>query len=250
MDESGWFADDAFWEAAYPAMFSADGYRIAKDDVEAVLSLTGHAEGAVLDLACGPGRHSVPLAGRGFSVTGVDSSPFLLRKAREHGRDAGVEVEWIEADMREFVRPNTYGLALNLFTSFGYFRTEEENLRVLEQVHASLAPGGVFILDVAGKEVLARVYKATSSRDVLGGTVVQRRKVVEDWTQMANEWMLIEPERVRSFQSLHWIYSAYELRQMLLTAGFREVQLFGDLAGAPYGPSSSRLVARAHKGQH
>lgn len=247
MDENGWFANDAFWEAAYPAMFPADGYRTAEADVEAVLSLAGHAEGAVLDLACGPGRHSVPLARRGFAVTGVDRSPFLLHKAREYGGDAGVEVEWIEADMREFVRPNTYRLVLNLFTSFGYFRTEEENQRVLEQVHASLAPGGVFILDVTSKEVLARIFQPTSSRDVPGGTVVQRRKVVEDWTQMANEWMLIEPERVRSFHFQHWIYSAYELRQMLRTAGFRDVQLFGDFAGAPYGSDSPRLVARAHK---
>jgi SAM-dependent methyltransferase len=244
-----WFADDAFWEASYPAMFPDSSFPAAEADVEAVLQLAKPTEGAVLDLACGPGRHSVALARRGLSVTGVDRSPFLLDKARKHGSDAAVEVEWIEADMREFVRPAAYSLVLNLFTSFGYFRTEAENQRVLKNVYASLRPGGAFVLDVAGKEVLARIYQPTGSSDVAGAVVVQRRRVVEDWSQMANEWMLIEPERVRTFRFQHWIYSGRELRQMLLEAGFERVKLFGNFSGAPYDTSALRLVACAGKPQ-
>jgi SAM-dependent methyltransferase len=238
-----WFADEAFWEASYPAMFPESRFRAAEEEIEALLELAHRPVGPILDLACGPGRHSIPLAQRGFAVTGVDRSPFLLQKAQERGREAKVEVEWLQADMRDFLRPATYGLALSLFTSFGYFRPNEENERVLENIHTSLAPGGAFILDVAGKEVLARIYQATGSGDVPGGIIVQRRTVVEDWSQMANEWILIEEDRVRSFSIRHWIYSGRELKQMLQNAGFATVQLFGDLRGAPYGPAAARLVA-------
>jgi hypothetical protein len=131
---------------------------------------------------------------------------------------------------------------------FGYFKREDENQQVLVNVHTSLVTGGVFLLDVAGKEILARVFQATGSSEVPGGVLVQRRKVVEDWSRMSNEWMLIEPERVRSFRFQHWIYSGYELTQMLLRAGFSHVQLFGDFAGASYGTGAVRLIARAQKG--
>jgi SAM-dependent methyltransferase len=244
----GWFADDEFWEAFYPVMFPESGYAAAVEQVDVLLGLAQRPAGPVLDLACGAGRHSVPLALRGFEVTGVDRSPFLLQKARERAATAGAAVEWVQADMRDFVRPGAYHLALNLATSFGYFRAEAENQRVLENVHASLVPGGSFIIEMTGKEVLARIFQPTASSDVPGGIVVQRRRVVEAWTQMANEWIMIEKERVRSFRFQHWIYSARELREMLLRAGFDTVQLFGDLAGAPYGPASARVVAHARKG--
>ena len=246
--DDGWFADDAFWEAFYPVMFPESGYAAAEEQVEALLGVAGQPAGPILDLACGAGRHSVPLALRGFAVTGVDRSPFLLQKARERAANANAAVEWVQADMRDFVRPGAYHLAINLATSFGYFRTEEENQRVLENVHASLVPGGVFVIEMTGKEVLARIFQPTASSEVPGGIVVQRRQVVESWTQMANEWMLIEPERVRSFRFQHWIYSARELRDMLLRAGFETIQLFGDFAAAPYGLASARVVACARKG--
>lgn len=247
MADGDWFADDAFWEAFHPVMFPEAGYAGAEEQVAALLELAGRPEGAVLDLACGPGRHAIALARRGFTVTGVDRSAFLLAKARERSRAAGLDVEWVEADMGDFVRPGAFHLALNLATSFGYFPTAEENQRVLRGVHASLAPGGVFVIELTAKEVLARIYQPTRSRDVPGGIIVQRQQVVEAWSQMANEWLVIDPEGVKSFRFQHWIYSAQELKEMLLAASFESVRLFGDFSGAAYGPDSGRLVACARK---
>src|SRR5207237_4588127 len=75
----------------------------------------------VLDLPCGQGRHAIELARRGYEVTGMDLSPFLIELARERARAAGVRVRWLTGDMRQPIPDAKFDLILNLFTSFGYF---------------------------------------------------------------------------------------------------------------------------------
>src|SRR6185437_13953181 len=75
-----WFENDDFWRDFYPFMFSDERFAATPDEVSRILALTQCAGGSVLDLCCGPGRHSIELAQRGFKVTGVDRSPFLLAK--------------------------------------------------------------------------------------------------------------------------------------------------------------------------
>ncbi len=86
---------------------------------------------AVLDLACGWGRHSVELARRGYTVTGLDWSPTLLGHARRRARRAGVDVEWVQGDMRELPWTGRFDVVLSLFSSLGYFLSDDEDLRVL-----------------------------------------------------------------------------------------------------------------------
>jgi SAM-dependent methyltransferase len=93
-----WFADDAFWRETFPFMFPESRVAAAATEVDQIVALTGTLEGHVLDLACGPGRHSLAFAKRGFTVTGVDRTPFLSRArpgALEERED--VHVEWIES---------------------------------------------------------------------------------------------------------------------------------------------------------
>ena len=149
--ESEWFADETFWTASYNNMFSGAHFAAAPAEVDQILALAQRTGGDVLDLACGPGRHAIPLVQRGFNVTGVDRSPFLLQRARERANEAGVAVEWLEADMRTFRRPASFDLVLLLFTSFGFFRDDAENVGVLRNVAASLRPGGALVLDTMGK---------------------------------------------------------------------------------------------------
>jgi 2-polyprenyl-3-methyl-5-hydroxy-6-metoxy-1,4-benzoquinol methylase len=78
--------------AVYPFMFPETSYRAAGEQVGHLLALTGLTSGTVLDLACRPGRYTIPLAQRGFRVTGVDCTPFLLDKARAYAATAHVDV--------------------------------------------------------------------------------------------------------------------------------------------------------------
>src|SRR3954453_16554332 len=121
-----WFEEDDFWRDLYPYMFPVERLAAAPEQVSQILALAGVSGGDVLDLCCGPGRHSVEFARQGFRVTGVDRSPYLLDRAREHAATAGTSIEFVREDMREFCRPDAFDLAVNLFTSFGYFEHQDE----------------------------------------------------------------------------------------------------------------------------
>ena len=242
-----WFADEAFWSEVYPFEFPDPVLDAGVTQVDRALALAGvPARADVLDLGCGPGRHAVPLARRGFRVTAVDLSAFHLARARARAAAADVDVELVQADMRAFLRPAAFDLALSLFTSFGYFEDAADDRRVVDNVRRSLRPGGVLVMDVASKERMARVlHPTTSQRTADGALLVRRHEVVEDWGRVRNEWTVVRGDRARTFEFHLRIYSGQELRTLLESAGFTEVRLYGGLDGRSYDLEAERLVAVA-----
>ncbi len=245
---SQWFEDEAYWEKLYPFLFQDLEPETAGRVADFVLDMLGATDGDVLDLACGPGRYALALAKRGCRVTGVDLSPFLLRKAMVRARDEDVEVELLQDDMRHFVRPEAFDLVINLTTSFGYFDDKGDDLRVLENMHRSLRKGGALIIDVMGKEVLARGFLPTTSTELADGRLlVQRHEIFDEWTRIRNEWIVIENDSTTTFRFHLTIYSGRELKDRLLKVGFDDVRLFGSMDGSEYGLDARRLVAVARK---
>lgn len=243
-----WFEDEAFWKRMYPFMFPEGKFDGADQEIDSVLDLAGLESGDVLDLACGPGRHSTALAKRGLHVTGVDISPFLLRQARELAQREGVGIEWVHEDMRSFLRPESFDLAISLFTSFGYFDDRGDDVKVLRNVYQSLREGGALVMEMMGKECLASVFQPTGSQELPDGRIlVERRQVVDDWSRIRNEWIVLEGDTATTFQFEISIYSGQELKDRLYEAGFREVKVFGGYDGGEYGPNARRLVAVARK---
>ena len=243
-----WYEDETFWSKLYPFLFSEEKFAAAGEEVNSILNLAGIEDGQALDLACGPGRHSAALAKRGFLVTGVDLSPFLLRMARCLASAEGVDVEWLQQDMRRFVRPEDFDLALNIFTAFGYFDDKGDDLKVLQNIHRSLRKGGAFVIELKGKECLARHFLSTTSKEMDDGKLfVSRHEIYDDWTRIRNEWTLIEDGSATTFRFHHTVYSGQELKDRLLEAGFGDVRLFGGLDGSEYGLDADRLVAVARK---
>ena len=249
MNESGeWFESEDFWETWYPFMFREERFEAGPAEVENILELTTFQGQEVLDLACGPGRHAVELAKRGLQVTAVDRTAFLLEKARKRATDAGVDIEFVEADMRDFVRPDAYDLVINMFTAFGYFDDKEEDVGVLRNVRSSLRAGGALVMDVVGKEWLAQHFEPTQSTELDDGTLIVRtHEVFDGWSRLRNEWFLIRGDEIKRFRFHHTVYSGQELKSKLLEAGFEQVDLFGDLRGGEYGTEAERLVAVARR---
>ena len=108
---------DVFWRDPGPILFTPDRWERASGDVDQILQLLDPApDASTLDLACGPGRIALELARRGFRVTGVDRTASYLDEARERAAADGLDVGSVQADMREFTRPETFDLALNVST--------------------------------------------------------------------------------------------------------------------------------------
>ena len=243
-----WFEDESLWVETYPYMFSPARIAAAEEEVDPLLRLIGVRPQSILDLCCGPGRFAVPLARRGFRVTGVDRTTFFLDKAKERAAAENVAIEWIQEDMRTFVQPSAFDLAISMFTSFGYFDDKAEDLTVLRNVHESLRPGGALVMDVVGKERLARTFQpATSSKHADGSVVIDRREVYDDWTRVRMEWTIIKGNAVRVFTIHHTVYSGQELKDRLTAVGFGDVRLYGSIDGAPYGREADRLIAVGRK---
>jgi SAM-dependent methyltransferase len=245
-----WHEDDEFWQEVSPFLFSEEKVEAAGEEIAGLLSLIGGGggaePGAALDLCCGPGRHAVELAKRGWRVTGVDRTEAYLAQAGARAEAANVAVEWVVGDMRTFVRPAAFDLVVSLYTSFGYFDDEADNLHVLDNMRACLKPGGSLVMELAGKEWLAGVFRETDAQTAPDGSVlVQRRRVEGAWERMANDWILIRDGHARTFSFTHTLYSGVELRDRLVAAGFVDVRILGSLEGAPYDRDATRLVAVA-----
>lgn len=247
MTTTPWHDDDAFWEEFAPLMFGPAQWSAAADEIEGVLARAAVAPaGRVLDMCCGPGRHSLALARRGFRVTGVDRTRAYLEQARAAAAAEGLAVEWVEADARAFRREGAFDLALSLYTSFGYSEDPADDRRLMANLRASLAPGGTLVVDLLGKEILARIFQQRDWQPLEGGGfALQERQVARDWGWMENRWVILRDGAVREHRFGHRLYAGTELVALLRDVGFETVSLFGDFAGAPYDHRAQRLLAVA-----
>ncbi|KUL63336.1 MULTISPECIES: class I SAM-dependent methyltransferase [unclassified Streptomyces] len=245
MTRTGGFQAEDFWTEFHDFLFSEQRHAQAEELLDTSPLLSFPAGARVLDLCCGPGVFTVPLARRGHDVTGVDLSPAMLGRARERAADADTRVTYVQADARDYAAPGAFDVVLNMFTSFGYFEDPADNARVLRTMYTCLVPGGTLVLDLAGKELLAR--RVTPPKVVRRGEdlMVQTDTVLDDWARLRSDWVLVRGERVTRATLVWFVYSAVELRQMAEAAGFGRVEVFGGFDGRPYDENAERLVLRA-----
>lgn len=248
-DATDWFDDDEFWTTMEPLLFPEERIAKADEEVEQIAALVeAPAKASVLDLCCGVGRHSMAFARRGHEVTAVDRTRAYLARAREGA--AGLPVEFVRSDMREFRRDATFDLAVSLFTSFGYFDEPDDDARVLRNVVASLRPGGAFVVDVHGKETLARIYQPRGWDSVVDGEEVfllEERTPIEAWSYILNRWIFVGPTGRKEWRLKLRLYSAGELTRLALESGFSCATAYGSLVGDDYGPGARRLIVVARK---
>lgn len=139
-----WF-DQWFNTPYYHILYSNRDFKEAEEFMRVLSShLELKTNDKVLDLACGKGRHSIFLNKLGYDVEGIDLSTESIQYAKEFEND---HLQFNTHDMRELYKKEEYDYIFNLFTSFGYFETEEEDLQALQMIAHSLKKGGKFVLD-------------------------------------------------------------------------------------------------------
>jgi len=246
--EKPWHEDDAFWLESLPILFPESRIREAYREVEQLLSLARLPAGAaVLDLCCGIGRHSLELARRGFRVTGVDRTRLYLDRAEAAADQQELSLELIQEDMRRFRREESYDCVINLFTSFGYFQDPEEDRTAAQNMYACLRPGGVLVMQLMSKEVLARIFRPRDWHEQDGILVLEERKVRQGWAWIESRWTLIGANQRVALDLSHRLYAGSELSVLLRGCGFSGVELYGDMEASPYDEKAERLVVVARK---
>ena len=159
----------------------------------------------VLDLACGLGRHAVPLRSRGHRVVGLDGDYTALRAARQRTPEIG----WVQADMRDIpFRPGSFDAVVSLWQSFGYFDAET-NAAVLRQTRDLLRRDGILVIDLYHREFFEQ-HQGERRSERQGTTVVERKRVRDgrlhlnlayEQTGGGDEfdWQLFSPEEFSTF---------------------------------------------------
>ena len=139
-----WF-ENWFDSPYYHILYKNRDYKEADFFIQNLTNyLKPNSEDKILDLACGAGRHSIFLNSLGYKVTGVDLSSNSIDTALESKNE---NLYFDVHDMREVYKENEFNFVFNLFTSFGYFDSNAENIKMLQSVEKTLKPNGIFVLD-------------------------------------------------------------------------------------------------------
>jgi SAM-dependent methyltransferase len=197
----------------------------------------------ILDVACGQGRHSIEFAKRGYGVTGLDQSRFLLDVARQRSAVAAVEVRWVEGDMRQPPPiEGGYDVVVNLFTSFGYFADDGDDLAVLRAIAAVLRPGGRLLMELINGERIMRTFEEREWIPFGEATVLERRRLDRDRRRMEVDRTIVRDGHEEETSHALRLYSGRELIVLAKRAGFGVVQLYGGWNGERLTEESLRLV--------
>lgn len=194
-----------------------------------------------LDLGCGSGRHTRVLCDRVWTV-GLDLSMALLDVARAESPD----VPYVRGDMRRLpFDSHAFELVVNLFTSFGYFDTDDENRHVLAEVRRVIAPRGWFVLDYLNAPHVRAKLVPQDTRKVGSRVVTQRRRITEDDRYV--EKQISADHTDRTYLERVRLFDPAQLRALLAEAGFTIEREFGNYAGSALQRGSERaiFVARA-----
>lgn len=199
--------------------------------------MTDQAPSAVLDLACGAGRHTAALRRRGIKALGIDLSLVLLSHPPH--------IPAVQGDMRRLpFASESFDWVLNFFTSFGYFERERENFEVLEEVTRMLRPGGRFLIDFLNRERALRELRPTETQEIDGRRIDIERWYDEASRRINKRMRLVAADgSVRSYLESVRAYGHDEVTIGLRWAGLETEAVYGDFAGEPYvRESSERLI--------
>jgi SAM-dependent methyltransferase len=199
----------------------------------------------VLDLACGHGRIANRLAERGCRVTGLDVTPLFLDIARRDAAERGVDVDYVEGDMRSLPWSDRFDRVVSWFTSFGYF-DDPGNRRVLAEAHRALKPGGRLLIESNNRDFVLSHFDPERFVERDGDFMLDRSEFDADSGRIKTERIAIRGGRVRRFHFFVRTFTFTELRDWLLQTGFGSVEAYG-WEGEPFSLESRRMITVARR---
>lgn len=240
----------------YKTWFNSNYYHILyhhRDETEAgefldrlITAIPLEENSRIIDIGCGKGRHAIYLNKRGFEVDGIDLSKASIASARQSEND---RLSFYVHDMREVFKAGHYDYVLNLFTSFGYFEEESDDLRSMQAMAANLKPGGRLILDYLnpdkveeelGPDCIEHHLKIKGisfriEKDIVGNFIEKKIKITEDQQEH------LFYERVKRLKQEH--FTAY-----MEKSGLEIEKLYGNYQLDPFdGSLSERMIFIARK---
>lgn len=209
--------------------------KLAEDEVRFLITRL-HLEHTdkILDVPCGTGRHASIFARKGFSVTGIDISNACIRIARKHCKG---RVVLRKGDMRNLgAYQGKFDVVLNLFSSFGYFQSDQLNAHVLRQMCQALNPGGRLVIHLINRDWLMKVFKPVDWASKAGSLSLSARKY-DPATKYNEEYRIqYDKKSKRARMNYHRIrlYSKSEMVTLMRQSGLTSIMVFGGMDGSKF----------------
>ena len=241
-------ADEAFWVDLAPYIYNQPHLNSGREIDQIIKLLPLAPQCRILDAACGMGRHALECAQRGFTVTAYDINAGLIEENRRKSLEKDLTVDWIQANMQEFCRPDHYDAVFSLFYSFGYSEHPEADLHILHKFYQSLRPGGKIIMQLMGRELIEKWLQPKYWSLEPDDTLILVEKQFNPESALLNETVFILKDGERKkYQLTTRVYYAFQIAEMLHQAGFRQLQLFGNFEGGDYNEKANSLVVTGQR---
>lgn len=228
-----WFASEEYLD-----VYSHRNAEDTDDLIKLILSEVRIPENAnILDAACGAGRHSIKFAEIGYNVKGFDLSETLLQIAIKAAAERNLSINFVRADLRSFYTDIKFDLVVNLFTSFGYFHTDEENFAFASNAFKMLNDGGYYILDYLNKDYLEQNL-IDKTEKIIDDKQIRERRSIAEGRVIKKITITRENENTEFLESVK-LYSYKELLNNFEKIGYKKIKVFGDYHGKEFQKESS-----------
>lgn len=214
----------------------------------------------ILEIACGTGRLTIPLAKEGYEITGVDLTQEMLTVAKKKAEQIGVAVDWVHTDARYLELGRKFRMVFTSGNSFQAFLDRESQEQLLETVHKHLDKQGVFAFETRNP-VLSFLCAGSDTQEDAGSFIdkngnqvsVAERRWYEHETQLEHyvtcrRWQgkLGVEQTMETKISIRYVFPQ-ELEALLYYNGFDIVNLYGDFDLSPFQSDSPSMVCVCRK---
>jgi ubiquinone/menaquinone biosynthesis C-methylase UbiE len=206
-------------------------------------------EGYILDIACGTGRHSIPLSKQGYCMVGLDVSVNLLRIAKQHIDQFQV----VKGDMRFLpFKADVFAAAVSMDTSFGYLPSQKDDVQSLADCRRVVRKGGILIVDLFNREKLIAKYKEKNQsvqwKEYHSFSLLQKRTISADGNLLCDLWTIKDKAsgRLLIFDHVVRLYERSEFEGLLEMTGFTVREVYGGYEEDPFRSNSHRFISMAY----
>ncbi len=235
--------DKGWWDEFFPAfrpLFGRVPQKVTNAEVRFILdNMNLKAGSKFLDCPCGIGRIALPLAKAGIKVTGVDITESYLAELSGKAKKRGLKMDLHHGDMRRIEFDSEFNAGGNLWTSFGYFEKESDNLLVLRKMYKALKPGGKFLLHVINRDWIIANFSASYWCEIGNAKVLEQRGFDYARSISTSTWTVIRGGEESIHNTTIRMYSYHELIAMLEKVGFVDIEGFGSV--------KQELISSAHR---
>jgi ubiquinone/menaquinone biosynthesis C-methylase UbiE len=199
----------------------------------------------ILDVACGTGRHMIPLSQQGYGMVGLDVSANLLKIAKQRSK----KIQLVRGDMRFLpFKSQVFAGVISMDTSFGYLPSEADDSVTFVEVKRVLDQRGVFVIDVFNREQLIRKYQNKNLpakwKEYPSFFMLQKRVVSPKGEWLRDLWTIEDKanSRLSIFKHNVGLYERSKLERTLKKAGFAVKLVYGGYEEENFSAESSRLI--------